>query len=42
MNTTTTPTAPVCDGDHWMRTRDGRVLWCLPEECIVHGTGMQA
>lgn len=35
------PTGPVCDGDHWMKTRDGRFLWALADECIVHGVNAE-
>lgn len=33
---------PTCNGvDHWLRTRDGRFLWCQPYECCVCGTGSE-
>jgi hypothetical protein len=32
----------TCNGtDHWMIDSDGRRLWCLGRECIVHGTGRE-
>jgi hypothetical protein len=31
-----------CNGeDHWTIDRNGRRLWCLGRECIVHGTGIE-
>jgi hypothetical protein len=36
---TTTKKVPQCDGDHWLRTKSGKFLWCMEDECIVHGSG---
>jgi len=31
-----------CDGTHhYLITKEGRFLWCLPDECATCGTGRE-